>query len=78
MLSYDPRVNRKIETDNSALILADNMIKSKLIDTNDPVFWKNIIKLANYDDMEIKSKIWFDLKHRRIKKNRLTFHWPKY
>jgi hypothetical protein len=55
MLLYDPRFDRKIKTNNPAIVLADRVIKSNLVDP-DKEFWDNIRKLANYMDFDVKPK----------------------
>lgn len=55
MLLYDPRFERKIKTNNPAIILADKVVKSNLVDP-DEYFWDRIRKLANYADFDVKSK----------------------
>ncbi len=48
-LLYDPRINRRIITNNDALIMANIMVKSNLV-VKDKQFWNKIKKLANYAD----------------------------
>lgn len=55
MLLYDPRYERKIRTNNPAIILADRVIESNLI-YPDKKFWNTIKKLANYADFDVKPK----------------------
>lgn len=52
MLLYDPRFNRKIKTDNPAIILANKVVKNRFIDP-DETFWDRIKQLANYCDFDI-------------------------
>ena len=74
---YDPRIKKSIYSNNPALILAEIIIKSELI-SSDKEFWNKIKILANYADKKMKRKIWFDPKHRKLKRHRLTFHCPTY
>ena len=52
MLLYDPRYERRIRTDNPAIILADRVLKSNLVEDNKQ-FWNTIKKLANYADFDV-------------------------
>jgi hypothetical protein len=53
MLLYDPRYERKIKTNNPAIILADKVVKSGILEP-DKDFWDTIKRLANYADFDVK------------------------
>ena len=48
MKIFDPRINKKIESDNPALIFADILVNEKEELRQDPKFWNLIKDLANY------------------------------
>ena len=55
MLLYDPRFERKIKTDNPAIIMADRVVKSGMLEP-DKEFWNTIKRLANYADFDINDE----------------------
>jgi len=55
MLFYDPRFDRKVKTNNPAIMMADLVVKSNLVNP-DKEFWDKIKKLANYADFDVKPK----------------------
>ena len=74
---FDPRLGMRINSDNPALIFAEIINKSELI-SSDEEFWNKIKILANYSDENMKRKIYFDPKYRKLKRIRLSFYCPKY
>lgn len=50
---YDPRVDKKIYSDNPALIVAEIITKSKHKTINKKEFWENVKVLADYCDQRI-------------------------
>ena len=55
MLLYDPRFERKIKTDNPAIIMAERVVKSGMLEP-DKEFWNTIKRLANYADFDINDE----------------------
>jgi hypothetical protein len=55
MKLYDPRVKRKIETDNLGIVFADQLIKNDIIEPT-VAFWKLITEIADYADEVDKKK----------------------
>lgn len=68
MLLYDPRFNRKMKTNNPAIILADKVVKSNLVHPDED-FWNRIKKLANYADFNVKEK---NMVRSRVQKTKKT------
>ncbi len=64
MLLYDPRFNRKIKTDNPAIVLANEVVKTRFVNP-DENFWDRIKQLANYCDFDMNE----DAKKKLVKKN---------
>ena len=72
---FDPRLGIRINSDNPALIFAEIINKSELI-SSDEEFWNKIKILADYSDENMKRKIYFDPKYRKLKRIKLKFHCP--
>jgi len=70
MLLYDPRFERKIKTDNPAIIMADRVVKSGMLEP-DKEFWNTIKRLANYADFDINHEK-KNVVRSRVSKNKKT------